>query len=386
MRRRTFLRAMAGTLVGAPLAPALLPALVRGAEIAPALLEPPLPPVSGQRTVRLMAVGDIMTHMSIVRGARQQDGSYDFSPIFRDVAPVFAQADWVLGNLETRLAGIERGYRGFPLFNAPDALAPALAGAGFTLLSTANNHCMDMGAPGVERTNAVLAEHGLLQAGTYATEQEAGEIAILEKNGVRLAVLAYANDTNGLPIPRDKPWMVKLIDLPAMAADIRQARERGADFVAMFPHFGVEYSRRPSLAQQRLVAALLEHGADLVLGSHPHVAQPLQSMHLHGADRAVIYSMGNFLANQLKRHTYLGAIFSVELSLDDKGTRRLRNVTALPTKIVRHAQGHGRGYRVLPIQHVLDNREASGLGKAELAQLERDLEEMTVFLGSMPVG
>ena len=330
-----------------------------------------------------MAAGDIMTHSMIVRHAQQRDGSYDFNPYFADVAPLFSQADFVLGNLETRMAGKERGWHFYPTFNAPDSLAPAIAKAGFTLLSTANNHCMDMGAKGLIRTNQLLAQNGLLQTGTNSSAEEAERIQILEKNGVRLAVLAYTEHTNGIPVPKAKPWMVNRLNLEVMRRDIDRARQQGADFVAMFLHFGVEYSRRPSEAQKKLVMELFEHGADLVLGSHPHVAQPAQTLRMNGQDKAVIYSMGNFLANQLKKYTYLGAVLSVNLCVEPDGTKRLLDVEAIPTKTVKVVLDGHLSFRILPIQQVLAQGEGSRLSKNELLQMERDLMEMNEFFTSM---
>ncbi len=383
MKRREFLRQLGGGLAMAVAPESLLRSFRFGIPdpIAERLtLKDALPE---QRVARFMAVGDIMTHSMIVKHALQKDGSYDFVPYFADVAPVLSQGDFVLGNFETRVAGQDKGWLYYPRFNAPDSLAPAIAGAGFSLLCTANNHCMDMGAQGVIRTNRILEQNGLLQTGTAASAEDAAIIRILEKNGVRLAVLAYTYGTNGMPIPKDKPWMVNLIDREVIRRDIAKTRKLKADFVAVFLHYGTEYVRHPDGQQKKLVGDVLGYGADIVLGSHPHVAQPMEMVRINGQDRAVIYSMGNFLANQLQKYTYLGVIFSMDLCIEPDGSKRLINVQALPTKTIRDRQPGHACFRILPIQRTLENSATAALGKKELRQLELDLKEMNAFFTSL---
>jgi poly-gamma-glutamate capsule biosynthesis protein CapA/YwtB (metallophosphatase superfamily) len=341
---------------------------------------------SREGSVTVMAVGDIMTHQSNIKGAwSPKIGGYDFAPYFEYVAPLFKQADWVLGNLETRLAGGETGYTGYPLFNAPEELARDLRQAGFTYLSTANNHCLDRGLQGVTRTNRVLSEAGLVQSGTSSSPEEREKICFLEKNGIKTAILAYTYGTNGIPIPAGKKWAVNLIDPELMIDDINRAGTQGADFVICFLHFGDEYVRRPNARQEALVRTLFEHGADIVLGSHPHVVQPYQHMKSDQGDGLVIYSMGNFIANQMKKYTDLGVIFTFRLTKDSAGRTSINEVDAWPTRILRLRNEKTLTYRVVPLRQMLtDPAAAANLPANMVTTMEDQLLDLEQHLKSMP--
>ena len=257
---------------------------------------PYYPTDSTARCVSLTLTGDIMQHLPQIEAA-ERVGGYDYAPCFTYIAPYLRQSDITIGNLELTLGGTP--YRGYPCFSAPDTLVYALRAAGFSAVTTANNHTCDRQTAGIRRTITVLERAGMPFTGTFrnAAERDSLTPRVIEKNGLRVGLLAYTYGTNGIPFA--KPVVVNLIDTAQMAADLAKARQC-TDFVVVAMHWGIEYQDAPSAEQRRLAEFLLAHGATLVVGNHPHVIQPLQPVRdSAGVLRQLcIYSMGNFISAQ----------------------------------------------------------------------------------------
>ncbi|MDR6224289.1 CapA family protein [Desmospora profundinema] len=297
--------------------------------------------------VRVAAVGDIMMHNTQITAGKQPDGGYHFTPFFQEVAPFLKDADVTIGNLETTLPG--EPYTGYPLFRSPGALADALREAGFHLMTTANNHTMDAGPQGVRDTYHQLKKSGLQPVGSAPSPEEQGPVFI-EKNGITLSFAAYTYGTNGLPVPADQPYLVNVIDLEQIRKDIKYSREQGADWITVLLHFGQEYQREPNQEQRALVQQILDHGADAVLGSHPHVLQPMKRIdHPEGA-KFVVYSLGNFISDQLAPHTNDGMILYLDLIRDKPdGPVRLEGASFIPTMVHKYPSKGERRFVVLPL-------------------------------------
>ena len=251
------------------------------------------------QSVKIIFAGDLMGHMPQHNAAKQDDGSYDYSPCFRYVKDYIQSADLAIVNLEVPLAG--KPYSGYPQFSAPDALAAYAKKAGFDIMTTANNHCMDRGKKGLERTLLSLDSLGIPHLGTYRDRQQrdSEHPLMVELNGIRLALLTYTYGTNG--IPAVAPNIVNLIDTAEMSRDLRVAQEKGADFVITLIHWGIEYAVKANKEQEKTARWLLEHGCDAVIGGHPHVIQNFTLDANPNNDRypeVVIYSMGNLVSNQ----------------------------------------------------------------------------------------
>ncbi len=332
----------------------------------PAVSEPPPepePPKEITTEATLMAAGDIMVHMPQLPAYYDAaSDKYDFRPWFRYVEPMFRDGDWVVGNLETPLAGADLKYTGFPRFNAPPELAYALREAGFDLVSTANNHAMDRGFAGIQRTLRNVREAGLIPFGTYETPEDASAPLIVERNGIHMGFLSYTYGTNGIPLPEDKPFAVNLIRPDNMAEDIRRLREAGSDMVTVSLHFGTEYQRLPNEEQVRIVRSAVASGADIVLGSHPHVVQPYDIVEIPaaesplGKDRkgVVIYSLGNFISNQTGNWKDVGLIFSVHIRKTERpdGTSLTvwDGIALHPTWVHIERKNNKRHYSILPLR------------------------------------
>ncbi|HEY8528761.1 MAG TPA: CapA family protein [Paenibacillaceae bacterium] len=355
--------------------------------------EPPPGPVV--REAVLYAVGDIMVHMPQLPAYYDEAaGKYDFSPWFEDVRPVFADGGWVAGNLETVLAGADLKYSGFPRFNSPPELAGNLREAGFHVLSTANNHSLDRGWAGIVRTLERLREAGIVPVGTAEDEEAARRPVIVERSGIRLGFLSYTYGTNGLPVPKDKPFAVNLIDPERIRADIARTREAGADFVAVFLHFGNEYEKWPNDFQRDIARGAVEAGADIILGSHPHVVQPYEIWSVPGAGGAengrrglIFYSLGNFISNQTGNGTDTGLIVRVRLTRTETADGRVTLSWDLPqfvpTWVHIQKQSGKRHYRILPLPRILNDDRRDRFTPDEYARMEQIRKETEAHVRSL---
>ncbi|MBW5446556.1 CapA family protein [Cohnella sp. CFH 77786] len=339
-------------------------------------------PETGEAT--LLAVGDIMVHSPQLPGYYDSKAKrYDFSPWFSRVAPLLSEGDWVVGNLETTLAGADLKYTGYPRFNAPEQLADALRKAGFGILSTANNHSMDRGFAGVQRTLRNVRKSGLIPFGTAESLQDAKRLVIVERGGIRMGFLAYTYGTNGIPVPADKSFAVSLIDPKRMAADIRRLREAGADVVTVSLHFGMEYQRLPNDDQRKIVRAAVGSGADIILGSHPHVVQPYDVIRVPATESPlkqarqglVIYSLGNFISNQTENWKDVGLIFGVHLvkskQADGSTETTWDRIDLTPTWVHIRLADNKRYYTVLPLRQTLETRSDPMLTDSDYARMEK---------------
>ncbi len=257
--------------------------------------------------------GDVMAHEPQIIAAKMADGSYDFSGCFQHITSYWSEADAVILNLETTLSA--RIYSGYPLFSTPYQLAQNLKDSGVTHLVTANNHSCDRGAYGIDSTIYYLNKAGIPHTGT-ASDSASHAPMYIEKDDFKVAILNYTYGTNGMPIPRGK--VVSLIDTTLIKREIEMCNEQGATDIAVCIHWGIEYTPQP-VAEQKVVARWLhEAGADLVIGSHPHVVQPMEYYIKDDSIKGVtIYSLGNFISNQRKRYTNGG--INVKVTINDNG-------------------------------------------------------------------
>ncbi len=304
--------------------------------------------------VTIAAVGDVLSHMPIVNSAKVADAdSYDFRPVFAPVAPYISEADYAVANLETRLAGAEFGYSGYPLFNSPDSLAHALKVAGFDLLATANNHSLDYGWEGITNTLETLEASGLAHVGTYRSIEEKAAPFVVDIKGVKVAFLNYTSYLNGLDPPQEhEDYAVNTLDVDAVGREAMLARMWGADIVIALLHYGDEYEREPSEAQVEVSEAILSRGVDVILGSHPHVVQPIGHFFDFASwrvnDKYVVYSMGNFVSAQRWRYSDSGIIAYVHI--EKKGIRAyVTGISYLPVYVQRSVGADLVNYRVLPV-------------------------------------
>ena len=235
--------------------------------------------------------------------------AYEYAPCFQFMRPYIDSVDVAIANLEVTLAGPP--YTGYPQFSSPDALAVALKEIGFDGLVTANNHCVDRGKKGLERTIAMLDSFKIAHTGTFVdtVARMNDSPLIIEKNGFKLALLNYTYGTNGIAVPKSS--IVNLLDTTIIRLDITKAKEFKPDAIIVFTHWGSEYQSLPSKNQKDVTEFCFKQGAQLVIGAHPHVIQPMEWR--KESNQFVAYSLGNFASGQRKRYTDGGAMAYIEL-------------------------------------------------------------------------
>lgn len=246
-------------------------------------------------TAVLAFTGDTLVHSPLWAAAERYAGGsgFDFAPMFAEVAPILAGADLAVCHLETLFAPPGVAYSTMPRYQVPEEVADALAAAGYDRCSTASNHVMDGGTASIDHTLNVLDEVGITQHGTARVPAEI-EPTVFDVNGISMSHLSYTIHFNGLSLPADEPWRSARIDIDRIVDDATTARGMGAEFVIVSMHWGNEGSNRPNPDQKKLSQQLARSRVvDLVIGSHPHLLQPIEKFD----DMWVVHSLGNFLSN-----------------------------------------------------------------------------------------
>ncbi|MBK9390863.1 MAG: CapA family protein [Bacteroidetes bacterium] len=263
----------------------------------------------------LLFMGDIMGHIEQIWSAEDRvKHIYDYDTVFTYIKEVIDEADIAIANLEVTLAGPP--YSGYPGFNSPSALAAACKNAGIDCMVTANNHAADRRSSGIIKTIHILDSLGIKHTGTFTDigEKEKEYPLLLDKNGITLALLNYTYGTNGIKVKN--PAVINTIDRETIAKDIEKASAKKADIVIVFLHWGNEYETIPSKSQYDLTDFLFEKGADIIIGSHPHVLQKmiLTRNSYNRKGKVAVYSLGNFISNQQKLKTRGGAMARIEIT------------------------------------------------------------------------
>ncbi|MGM0378445.1 MAG: CapA family protein [Bacillota bacterium] len=304
-------------------------------------------PSNFKKEVKLMAVGDIMMHLPQIKAGEFQNG-HDYSHFFDEVSPILKKGDITIGNLETTLAGKEHNYSGYPMFNAPKILAKNLKDSGFTILNTANNHSLDKLENGVLNTIDTINKSNLNYIGTSNSKERKNYPLLINKKGINLAFFSYTYGTNGIPIPNNKDYLVNLIDKDLIKEDLKKVDNKEVDFKIIYLHFGNEYKTYPNNYQKELVSWLFDNGFDVVLGSHPHVLQPMEKYNVNNKRKFVIYSLGNFISNQRDKYRDSSIILEIDLEKNFlNGKTDLKNVNFHPTWVYRYYDENKYNYKIL---------------------------------------
>ena len=253
-----------------------------------------------ETSARIMANGDLLYHIPIYRTALKEDGTYDFHENFEYVKPWLKQADLVIGDFEGTISP-SHYLAGYPLFNAPGEVMDAIKDAGYQVLDLAHNHILDSQIEGVFSTADAIEKAGMTPIGVYTHEpREKAPIIIKEVNGIKIALLAYSYGFNGIEEYISKEdYDNHLSDLneDKMKTEIERA-EKEADITVIMPQMGIEYQLEPTEEQKQLYHKMIDWGADIIFGGHPHVVEPAETVEKDGDKKLIIYSMGNFLSNQ----------------------------------------------------------------------------------------
>ena len=276
--------------------------------------------------ISVVMVGDILLHDGINKTCRLEDGSYDYSGIFKNVRDEIEEADIAIVNQEVIIGGRELGVTGYPSFNAPFEIADELASEGFDVVCHANNHVYDRGETGLVNCITYWEEnHPNVRIAGINDSQQDDELLILEKKGIRVAVLNYTYGTNGVNISEGDRYSVNRLRKEDVIADLQKAEEM-ADFTIVCPHWGIEYDLVPSDEQREWAELFMENGADLVIGSHPHVIQPVEWIEdeVKARKMLIYYSLGNFVnwtsgKGQHIGYRLVGGMARVSVNRNDRG-------------------------------------------------------------------
>ena len=338
-----------------------------------------VPRTDSLRTIKINIVGDLMCHSTQFIYAHVEDDSFDFTGVFTEVKQFLSGSDLTIGNLETVFAGKSKGYSGFPFFNTPDDFLFALKDSGFDLLITANNHALDQGEEGVLRTIEKLNEYQLNYTGAFSSQNERDSIRIFNLSDVKLSVIAYTFSTNDVPLHKGKDYLINMIDFKLIGKDIESAREAGAEIVLVHFHYGSEYKREPTAYQKDVVNKTIELGADIIIGGHPHVIQPVDYFKTNGGKMDtgfVAYSIGNFISNQRWRYSDAGMILSLEITKNLKSDSvYINKVSYLPTWVFRGNTENGREYIILPSTISIEDTSFKYLTKSDRKKIVEAFED-----------
>lgn len=339
----------------------------------------------GGRTATVVMSGDLLWHSDLWKAAAEVAATtgrapYDFSRLFQDMRPTIEAADMAICHEEVPFAPDGQEPSGYPVFGAPQEVAPFIAETGWDLCTTSSNHSVDQGFAGIETTLRELDRVGVEHTGTFRSPQERATPTIFTTSqGVRIAVVSGTYGTNGIPLPEGKEWSVAMLDTDDMIARAQVARDAGADIVLAAMHAGEEYQMMPNQEQIDAAQALTASDAiDLVYGHHVHVVQPWDVVN----GKWVVYGLGNMVANHEvdKRRAYEGVTSRFTFAERNDGTFEVTRAEYIPTMVT--VWWPGLDLRLWPVVEALE----TGQGETDLLQVAREKTHEAVFALGVPEG
>lgn len=293
--------------------------------------ETPLP-----HSVTISMVGDVLLHETVSDSGRMEDGSYRYDHLFQNVQEDIAAADIAIVNQEVILGGRELGLSGYPNFNGAFEVGDSLVRAGFDVVLHATNHALDKKEAGVRNClNFWRTSYpDMAVLGIYESAASRDTVYVREVNGIRIAILNYTYGTNGMSLPSDSPYAINLLEETTVRSDIARAKE-AADFVIVTPHWGTEYTLTPDAGQKKWTQIFYDCGVDLVIGTHPHVIEPVEMVTGDRGNMLVYYSLGNFINATAETgkgiaNRVVGAMAQITVSMDDQGEAYISDYGVLP--------------------------------------------------------
>ena len=365
-------------------------------EVTPLPEEPEPEPVFEEYDITLMALGDNLMHMGIVNTGRQPDRTYDYTFLFEPMRPFLQAADIKVINQETILGGNELGFSGYPHFNSPTQVGDAIADAGFNIVLHASNHAYDQGIRGIDHAIDYWSQYpDILTVGINRADKEP-EIPLLNVGGYTFAILNYTYGPNLGSVPGDLRGRLNmlcdydessgLIDFtslhPGVIRDIAAAREI-ADIVIVFPHWGTEYTKVPSSYQKKFAMMMTEAGADLIIGTHPHVPQPIEWITAGNGNKALCYySLGNYVSTQKKALCMLEGMAWVSFHVSEEGIALSEEKTGIIPLVCHYKSGPVRLEQVYLLEDYTEEMAARhgirqyGGVTLRLSDLQADSDEI----------
>lgn len=317
--------------------------------------------------VEIFAMGDMIFHQPIVKNYKTEN-SFDFTPIFQNISEDINEADIAIANFEGSVNS-NRALSGFPLFNFPKESISSLKNVGFDVLSTANNHCLDTGIDGLAETISVINENNMKSFGTFTEDIDKG--IVVEEKGIKIGLISFTDTLNGMDsLMIGKEYSVNNFSQD-VESDIKKLKDK-SDIVIVYPHWGNEYQLVPNERQIYLKEKLQEYGADIILGSHPHVLQKYEVEEKNNKKYFTIYSMGNALSNQRvenlkKSGVDTGAIVKLIIEKDNntKDTN-IKSYGVYPTYVDRYRKNGKLNYDIIKLEDVVEGGKLNKITRPEL--------------------
>jgi poly-gamma-glutamate synthesis protein (capsule biosynthesis protein) len=352
----------------------------------PAALSEDMPEVEDVKlpVAHIRAAGDLMMHDKQLAIARQSGDTYDFHPQYSLAADSLTAADYTMANLETTV-GMYNGqaYSGFPRFNAPESLLEAVKDSGVDFLTLANNHMLDRYFDGLKQTVDLVEEYGFDHGGAYRTREEYGAPVVVDVNGIKIGVLCYtahANDMEKWCDPEAMIYGLRYLYTADFAMDVQAARDAGAEFIIAMPHWGTEYMRYPDQIVRDTAKEMIAAGVDLILGSHPHMVQPIEyvTVSTDAGERTglVAWSLGNFVDDMKIQYTDSGIILDFTLTRQNDGTISLTDVGYVPI----YCWKHDSMIRALPSGEYLEEKP-EGMSDSTWSRMKASYDELLRLIG-----
>lgn len=336
----------------------------------------------GETRARFLFIGDIMIHDQQLDVARHKDGTYDFSPSFRRVKPLLG-GSFLVGNLETVFAGTGKKlrYAGYPLFNTPDVFTENISvDLGVDLLTLANNHIFDRGASGARRTVEVLKSADIPCIGLGLDDIPPNDAIILDNNGIRAAFINHSYGSNLWPKSSDVH--LNVTGEADITESMTRAKSLSPDIIIALFHWGNEYHYKPNIHQKRAADTALKEGASLVVGTHPHVLQPVEVIVSGDKVSAVAWSLGNFVSFQRTRPRERSVILAADFVKDNDVTR-LSGLSIAPLYVIAPGSKRTEVTYAGNIESLIRTLDFTGLSKSQVNGLRNIGRAVNEFLGAM---
>ena len=288
------------------------------------------------KTVSFIGCGDNIIYGGNIKDARSKagagDGEFNFKPMYKHVDHIIEEADIAFINQENVMAGDGYEISYYPMFNSPQELGFDLKELGFDVVNIANNHMLDKGAGGLQKTIEFWKKmDGVLMIGGYENKEDYDTMRILEKNGIKIAFLSYTYGTNGISKPASSPIEIPIHNDEDIIRQTSLAKDQ-ADVVIVSIHWGYEGAFKPSAEQIRLAKLMADCGVAAIIGHHPHVLQPVEWLEGKDGNKTLcVYSLGNFMAEQAYDYNMVGGIISFDIIKLGNNKPYIDNVVFNPT-------------------------------------------------------
>ena len=292
-----------------------------------------------EKRMSLIAVGDVLIHESVYKDALNSDGTYDFHKMFTEVEDIIKKYDLKYCNQESTIGGSVLGISGYPSFNSPDEIGDEIVNLGFNLISLANNHALDKGEDAVRYSNSYWKTKDVITAGTYNSVEERDAVHIYEKNGIKYAFFAYTTISNARV---KNNYILNMYSADRAKSDIEKIKDK-VDVIIVSMHWGVENYNTPNESQKQIAEYLSSLGVNIIIGAHPHVVQSVEYV----GDTLVIYSLGNFISNQLSLslNNGIGLMYGTDIVVSEDGKVTFENEYK---ELILAYAFHSTNFKVIP--------------------------------------